>query len=136
MSEYIPKYLSMKTVRARLVIDFIRNYDKFVEDAENLLELNMAIKTDGQPRGTGYGDPVSVTASQREQIVDEIRIIEDAIRTVPEEYRRVIWEWVKDGTPLTRIVGSEYAGTRTWHTYKKRFVTEVARRKGWFVSDE
>ena len=131
--EYYPKYLKMQTVRARLVIDFIRNYDAFVEDAENLLELNMAIVTDGQTHGSDITDPVAVTAEHREKIVEDIKAIERGIRAVPEEYRAVVWRWVKDGIPLYKIEGSEYASDRTWGTYKKIFVTEVAKAKGWHV---
>lgn len=134
MSEYYPKYLSMRTVRAKLVIDFIRNYDSFVEEAENMLSLNMGIKTDGQPHGTGYTDPVAITAEHREKIIEEITAIEEGIKVVPEEYRTVVWRWVKDGIPLYKIPGA-YASDRTFGEYKKRFVTEVARRKGWYIDD-
>ena len=125
----------MRTVRARLVIDFIRNYDSFIEEAENMLSLNMAIKTDGQPHGTGYTDPVALTAIHRERITEEVRAIEEGIKVVPEEYRAVVWRWVKDGIPLYKIPGSEYASERTFGEWKKRFVTEVARRKGWYIDD-
>lgn len=132
MSEYYPQYLNMKRKRAKLVTDFIRNYDDFLEDAENLLELNMAIKTDGQPHGKGVTDPVAMTASQRERILEDIRAIEGGIAVVPEEYRAVVWAWVKDGIPLYKIPKA-YASERTFGKYRKLFLQEVARRKGWYI---
>lgn len=130
MSEYYPKYLDMRTIRSRLVVDFIRNYDTFKEDADNLLLLNMALQTDGQPHGTGISDPVAETASQREKLVEYITAIEAGIHAVPEEYRAVVWEWVKNGTPLDRIPNA-YAGESTYKRKKKIFIQTVAWRMAW-----
>ena len=131
MAEYIPKYLDMHTETARLTIQFIRNYDRFLEQADDLLALGVGIQMDSQPKGTTTGDPVARTAAQREKLLAEIAIIDGAIATIPQEYRAVVWKWVKEGIPLYRIDGSQYASDRTWYEHKRRFVTEVAKRKGW-----
>ena len=131
LNEYVPKYLDMHTETARLTIQLIRNYDRFKEQADDLLALGVGIKTDGQPRGTGTSDPTAQTAVQREKILEEIAAIEGGINSIPEEYQLVVWKWVKEGIPLYRIEESIYASDRTWYEYKRRFITEVARRKGW-----
>jgi len=131
MNEYIPRYLDMHTETARLTIQLIRNYDRFKEQAEDLLALGVGIKTDGQPKGTSKSDPTARTAAQREKILAEIAAIDAGIQAIPEEYRDTIWKWVKEGIPLYQIEGSLYASDRTWYEYKRRFITEVARQKGW-----
>lgn len=131
MNEYVPQYLGMNTDTARLAIQFIRNYDRFKEQADDLLALGVGIKTDSQPKPIGKGDPTAKTAVQRERVLDEVKIIEESLATLPDEYQEVVWRWVKDGIPLYKIEGSEYAADKTWYQQKKKFVTEVARRKGW-----
>ena len=131
LNEYVPKYLEMHSETARLTIQLIRNYDRFKEQADDLLALGVGIKTDGQPRGTGTSDPTAQTAVQREKILAEIEAIEQGINSIPEEYQLVVWKWVKEGKPLYQIEESIYASDRTWYEYKRRFITEVARRKGW-----
>ena len=129
--DYVPKYLEMRTDLARLTIRFIRSYDQFKEAADDLLALGVGIQENGQPRGQDHGDPTAQTAIQRERLLAEIRAIDKGIESVPEEYRQVVWEWVKEGKPLYTIDGSLYASDRTWYEYKRRFVTTVAREKGW-----
>ena len=131
LNEYIPKYLAMHSETARLTIQLIRNYDRFREQADDLLALGIGIKTDGQPRGTGKSDPTAQTASQREKVLEDLDAIETGLRSIPEEYRAVVWQWVKEGRPLYTIEGSAFASDRTWYEYKRRFITEVARRRGW-----
>ena len=131
LNEYIPKYLAMHSETARLTIQLIRNYDRFREQADDLLALGVGIKTDGQPRGTGKSDPTAQTAAQREKILGELDAIEKGLRSIPEEYRAVVWQWVKEGRPLYTIADSVYASDRTWYEYKRRFITAVAREKGW-----
>lgn len=135
MAEYFPKYLDMHTETARLTVQFIRNYDRFVEQADDLLSLGVGIKTDSQPRGTSTGDPTARTAEQREKLLAEIKIIDDSLSTIPKEYQAVIWEWVKEARPLYSIGASLYASDRTWYEYKRRFITEVAKRKGWMINE-
>lgn len=132
MREYVPKYLDMREETARLTIQFIRNYDNFREQAEDLLALGVGIRTEtAPPRGGSRSDPTARTASQREKLLDDIKAIEEGLEVVPEEYRRVVWEWIKEARPLYMIEGSAYASPRTWYEYKRRFITAVARRKGW-----
>lgn len=135
LSEYIPRYLNMHTDTARLTIQLIRNYDRFKEQADDLLALNMGIQIDGQPKGSGVGDPTARTAEQREHLMDEIRAIDGGLQVVPDEYRAIIWEWVKDGRPLYSIDGSQYVSERTLYEYKRRFISEVARLKGWIIEE-
>lgn len=130
-SDYVPKYLDMRTEIARLTIQFIRSYDRFKEQAEDLLALGVGIQVDGQPKSQGPGDPTAQTAMQRERLMAEIRAIDKGIESVPKEYRAVVWEWVKEGKPLYSIEASLYASDRTWYEYKRRFVSTVAREKGW-----
>lgn len=129
--EYVPKYLEMRSEIARLTIQLIRSYDQFKEQADDLLALGVGIRSDGQPKGQAPGDPTAQTAIQRERLLAEIRAIDKGIQAVPEEYREVVWEWVKEGRPLYSIDASLYASYRTWYEYKRRFVTAVAREKGW-----
>lgn len=129
--DYVPKYLDMRTEIARLTIQFIRSYDRFKEQADDLLALGVGIQVDGQPKGQGPGDPTAQTAMQRERLLSEIRAIDKGIQSVPEEYRQVVWEWVKEAKPLYSIDASLYASDRTWYEYKRRFVSTVAKEKGW-----
>ena len=121
----------MRSEPARLSIQLIRSYDYFKEAADDLLALGVGIQVDGQPKGTGVGDPTARTAEQRERYLDEVRVVDEALKAVPEEYRDIVLRWVKDGQPLDLIPGSEYADRHTWQNHKRELITEVARIKGW-----
>lgn len=135
INEKQPQYLGMEQAKANQIIAFIRCYDLFVDEAESYLENDMGVKTDAQPGAGGVFSPAEDSAIRRESLLDNIKIIDDAIATVPEEYRNVVWRWVKDNEKLYSIPGSDYAGERTWYSYKKKFIWEVEMRgrgkKGW-----
>lgn len=125
--------LSMRSDLAKDTRRLIRQYDKKREEADDLLALDIGIRIDGQPRGTDISDPTAKTAESREELLDDIRAIEDGFIVVPEEYRAVIWAWVKDGErPLYSIDGAESASDRTFYEYERRFITAVAINKGWY----
>lgn len=130
---YTPKYLGIPQETANLTIAFIRNYDRFVDEADSLLANGVGISNDGQPKGANTSDPTAITASRREALLADIKIIEQSIQGIPEEYRAVVWEWVHNGIPLYKIAGSQYASERTWYEHKKRFIVSVAVKKGWVL---
>ena len=130
-SNYTPKYLGMETKRKNRIESFIRSYDLLKADADALLQKSRP--QDGQPRGNQPGDPVAAAAIQRENILKDIKAIDDAIERIPEEYRQVVWEWVKEGTPLYMCHGSEYAAIRTWQRYRRLFLVYTAQNKGWWI---
>ena len=130
-SNYNPKYLKMDVRRKNRIESFIRSYDLLKADADALLQRSKP--QDGQPRAHTPGDPTAAAAIQREAILRDIKAIDDAIALIPEEYRKVTWEWVKEGKPLYMCKGSEYASEKTWGLKRRDFLVYVAINKGWWI---
>lgn len=89
-------------------------------DYEDLLDISSPVN-DGMPKGTDISNPTEKAALKREAIGRNLEAIEEAITTIPEEYRSGVWNNVVLDKPYP-----SYAVTRTWTTYKGRFLYALA----------
>lgn len=103
---------------------FIREYPKLKEKYDNLLGQSPAM--DGQPRGTGIGDPTGRVAAQSAELSLQLMAIKDGLRAIPEEYQRHIFLNIVDRVPFP-----DYANRKTWKKWKQRYVYAVALRMNW-----
>lgn len=102
----------------------IRDYERMKAEAEAILTESPP-PPDGQPKGAGGGDEVYSKAARREEYVRKIHAIEEALREVPEEYRRGVWQNVTEWKAYPRD-----ADRTTYGRWKSRFIYETARRLG------
>ena len=99
------------------VIWKIRDYYRMKQVAEDLLSIG-AINYDSMPKSSGTGDMVS-----REQLVKEIKVIEEALLDLPEEYRSGVWNNILFGSPYPID-----ADRTTYGRYKSKFIYRVAEK--------
>lgn len=111
----------------KLVLSFIRAYPALRESLVDTVEESPA-PPDGMPKGNGTGDPTSNKASRVEPICDDIRIIDQSLRVVPEEYRQSILDSIINFTPYP-----VWADRSTFWRWKQRFIYEVYVKKYWYM---
>lgn len=98
----------------------IRDYFRMKENAQDILDESPA-PPDGMPRSGDIIDQVYIKAHRRAIYIDKIKVIDDAIKTIPEEYRKGIWNNI--------IRGDRYpadAERATYGHYKSKFILKVA----------
>lgn len=132
MSDYYPKSERLPRDVYNRVLWLVRGYDRIKEEADSLLTQDGA-KTDGEPRTGGPGDPTVQAAIRRERLMDDVRAIDNALHLIPEEYREIVFKSIKDMRPMRTFPGYDYAAERTWKRWRRRFLREVARNKGWYA---
>lgn len=90
------------------------------EEAEAIM-LESPAPPDGQPRGNGTGDATFSKAVRREEYLHCMRVIEEALQRIPEEYRRGVWNNIIrfDRFP-------DDASRSTYGRHKSEFVFMVA----------
>lgn len=123
MKEYTPKrakYILPGNMYLQTLL-YIRDYHHLKVAAEELL-LESPPPPDGQPKGSGIGNPVERTAQRREHNLRIIRTIERARDHIPEEYRAGVWHNLVD-----RKRFPSDADRTTYARYKSRMVYEIAR---------
>lgn len=112
----LPRNLYMATLYQ------IRDYERMKDEAWALLDSSPE-PPDGQPKGTVVGNPVEAAAIRREKYVQIIRIIDEALEEVPEEYRKGVWKNIQRGERYP-----DDASRNTYGNYKSRFIYEVAKK--------
>ena len=114
---------------------FAREYDARMHEAAALIE--QAPVMDGQPRGTKTGDPVAAAAIRRENAMDEIRIVDTALTTIPPAYRKGIFENVVHMVPFyalrLRGIVSENTSNTTLSQHRQTFLVWICVLNGWEV---
>ena len=112
----------------KLAIAFVRCYDKWQQQAAALLMASHP--PDGMPRSTEPGNPTARIAELRAGFLADIKAVDDALYTLPAEYRQGIWQRVKDGRRWADCAGYEYADPRTWYNQQCAFLYQVAKNMG------
>ena len=115
----LPKEVYMHTLW------FIRDYPRMKEEYMDI--IGKAHPMDGQPRGTGVGDPTGQMAVKAAELSDRIGAIEAALGEIPQEYRQGVFDNI-----LYRIPYSDYASRNTWKTWRHRFVFAVAKMMNFY----
>ena len=82
---YLPcwKQIGISQDRYRELLHFCRQYPEWKTEANSLLGIR-AIKMDGQPHGSGKGDPVAMAAEKREKLIEKIGIVDTCARAVDD----------------------------------------------------
>ena len=102
----------------------IRDYYRYKEAIENSIGLS-AVTSDGQPHGSGTGDP---TAQQGMRLASSyesrmVGIIDSCLAMVPQEYRRGVWDNVMWRKPYPSD-----GHRNTYGHWKQVFVVSVSRK--------
>ena len=102
---YVPcwKQIGISKDRYIELLHFCRQYPEWKIEANSLLGIR-AMKTDGQPRGTGRKDPVAVAAERRERLMAKIAVVDECAKAVGGgEWFAAIIQNVCIGRPYTQI---------------------------------
>ena len=108
-----------------MTLAFIRDYPRKVKEYQSLIEESPP-PPDGQPRGSGIGKPTERDGIRRAELREAINAVESAMKQVPNEYRKGVWDNI--------LLGRRYpddAHPRTYRTYKQRFIYYVAHNMFW-----
>lgn len=128
MRDYQPyknnKYLLPQPLY-RQTLAFIRDYNR------KLAEYNIIVEEsppppDGMPRGSQTGNPTERDGIRRAELHDGIKAIENALASIPEEYRQGVWDNVMEYKRYP-----DDADPRTYRRYKQRFIFYVAHNMFW-----
>lgn len=127
MREYQPKkdgpYRLPKAVYYQALYA-VRDYDRLRREYDDILHASASL-SDGQPRGTGIGDPTERKVERLLQLGDRITAIERALAMLPEEYRKGVLNSIRYQSPYPYIAGRE-----TWGKQRRRFLFFVAQNLG------
>ena len=101
----------------------IRDYERLKDEYNQLLYAS-SMPCDGQPKGSGgVGRPAENKAVILSGISTKTDAVENALKQIPECYRKGVWNNV--------LYGWRYpidADERTYRTYKQRFIYAVAKK--------
>ena len=100
----------------------IRDYARMVEQMDDIL-LSTHTPLVGIPRGNrSYGvSETVIKAEKRETLRKKTAAIEAALETIPEEYRKPIWDNIQE-----RKAYPLYADKNTFGRWKSRLIYRVA----------
>ena len=129
MSYYHPKGAELQPHIRRMTIALIQGYDTMVGELNDA--VTVSVENDGQPKGSTVGDPTYQAYIRRVSKGAGVKAIDNALQTLPPEYREVTLQWVKSGRPLYEISGSELAHLNTWTKQKEKLITQTAINMGW-----
>lgn len=123
MKDYrLPKEVYMSTLW------YIRMYPGLKEQCDAVIGGSPV--QDGQPKSPMPGDPTFAKAAKLERLHDMIQPIEDAMETIPTEYRKGIFENIIDRRPYP-----DYAGRKTWKRWRQRYIYRVAILSGRYSAE-
>lgn len=128
MRDYQPyknnKYLLPQPLY-RQTLAFIRDYNRKCAEYNSIVEESPP-PPDGMPRGSQTGNPTERDGIRRAELHDGIKAIENALASIPEEYRKGVWDNVMDYKRYP-----DDADPRTYRRYKQRFIFYVAHNMFW-----
>lgn len=82
---------------------------------------------DGHPKGNNISDPTAAKAMKITESARIVRVIDEELEKIQEEYRTGVWRSI--------MYGERYpddADVRTYSRHKGRFVYNVAVRLGYY----
>lgn len=98
----------------------IRDYDRMMQELNDIM-LESPAPPDGMPRGTSKVSEAQVKAERRAPILAKTNAIEKAMKRVPKEYRRGVWNNIQAREAFPRD-----ADRSTYAKWKSRFIHDVA----------
>lgn len=102
---------------------YIRDYYR-VQDELEALSILSPIKIDDMPRSqtNKTSDEVLSLVIKRDKFIAKLRVIDKAFASIPEEYRRGVWENIH----LDKSYPDD-AHRKTYSTYKSKVIYYVAK---------
>lgn len=122
------KYI-LPTAVYHQTIWLIRDYDRMVKELADIL-LESPAPPDGMPGGTNKVSEVQVKAERREPLLKKTTAIEKALKKVPREYRKGVWDNIQEHKAYPND-----ADRNTYGRWKSRFIREVAVSLGMVSKD-
>lgn len=116
---HLPKDIYMQAIY------FIRGYERRAQEAEAMLEESPA-PPDGMPRSPFVSDPVAALAGRRDKLLARNRIVDNALETVPIDYREPIRNNILHSTPYPIFNDVPLHARSTYQRYKARVIYDVA----------
>lgn len=107
----------------------IKDYFNLKEEYGDILTNSK--DNDGQPRGSGVGDPTSQMAIKVADLGFQIRAIEKGLNRIPPEYQDAVWKKVQYGEEYPK-----YANKKTYDKWRQRFIFWVAYYLGWCKNEQ
>ena len=115
------KYKLPKTVY-NLTLWRIRDYHRIKTLADDLLNLTSPI-LNKTPSGGNISDTVAQRAIKRDKYLSEIQLIDEALKEIPQEYQKGIWNNIQSGQSYPFD-----ASRATYGRYKSKFIYKVAEK--------
>lgn len=131
MRDYQPKgkyWLDRRLYRRTLAT--IRDYNRMIEDVANFITRSPNHDTNGG-RSSLPSNPTENIAIRIASMQREIRIIEDSLSVIPEDYQEGVWLNVTQDRKYP-IESSK----STYSKYKQKYIYEVAVRMGWAYKED
>lgn len=122
MRDYKPKVLDILPDNVyKQVLYIVRDYDRMKSECDDM--LGASSPSMGEIHGSGIGDPTCSTAISRELMLDKVKIIDECLKDIPEEYRKHIFNNIRYHQKYP-----SWADRSTWSRNKSRFVYSVAKK--------
>ena len=109
----------------RMTLAFIRDHERKRSEYGSLADASPP-PPDGLPHGSASGNPTQRIGIRRAELWIAISAVEDALGTVPEEYRKGVWQNI--------VYYRRYpddADPSTYRRYKQKFIYQVAHNMFW-----
>lgn len=100
---------------------YVKLWPRYVLRREEILSATH--RPDVPASSRAASDPTGRTVVELEKVTTIITVIEKARDTLPEDFRRGVWN-----NALLGSMFPDYADIKTWKAYKNDFLYEVARR--------
>lgn len=127
MKYYQPKSSELTVYERKMAVALVQGYDQIQKELDDMIQNSIIM--DGQPKGNLTGDPTGAAVLRREKKRTKIEAIDNALLTIPPEYRKTVFLWVKSGLTLEECGG--HAHRNTFSHWKEVFLKEVAVNMGW-----
>lgn len=112
---YLPHY------RYMMVMYVVRGYDAIKEEYHTIADYTPPLRM-GMPCGSEKANPTEEKGIRLATLSDELHAIEQALLTIPKEYRQGIMQNIKYRTKYPA-----FAHYNTWQHNKQKFAHAVAK---------
>ena len=102
------------------ILYLIRDYERIKSERDNVLYSTSC--SDGQPHAPSISSPTEAKGIKLYEIGNRCRAVEEALQSIPQEYRQVVWSNICYQSPYPII-----AGEATCKRWRSRLIYEVAK---------
>lgn len=121
--DYQPRYDPLPHNVYMQVLYLIRDYDRMKAEYDTAVDESPQ-PPDGMPRSSGPSDPTANKAIRLDDLGRRIRAVEAGIETIPEEYRKSIWNNICYRIPYD----TRYTSYQTFRYHRQKMILTIARR--------